>query len=114
MWGLGTRLEFFVPWREIVLFSEVTNVLSLWEVVILGIATCPLFRGFPLFGGSTIRGFTVHNYYSYDNNYKINVTKNNDYRAYATRREGPRRKAIHYACNSSACVQRSRARQTSA
>ena len=27
----------FVPWREVVLFSEVTNVLSLWEVGIWGL-----------------------------------------------------------------------------
>ena len=35
----------FVPWREVVLFLEVTNVLSLWEVKIFG-------RGCPLFGVS--------------------------------------------------------------
>ena len=37
----------FVPWQEVVLFSEVTNVLLLWE----GDTTCPLFRGCPLFSG---------------------------------------------------------------
>ena len=37
----------FVPWREVVLSSEVANVLLLWE---LG----PLFRGCPLFREFTI------------------------------------------------------------
>ena len=73
----------FVPWREVVLFSEVTNVLSLWgsgvlcsEVVLFsevinvllyryitmgsGIShICPLFRGCPLFRVSTIGGSIV-------------------------------------------------------
>ena len=35
-------------WSEVVLFSEVTNVLSLWEVEISG-QLVPLFRGCPLF-----------------------------------------------------------------
>ena len=50
-WNLSTRDKLwngsFVPWREVVLFSEVTK-LKLWEVEIWGITTCPLL--------STIRG----------------------------------------------------------
>ena len=46
-------------WDQVVLFSEVTNVLSLWEV---GFMTCPLFRGCLLFRVSTMGGSTVHSH----------------------------------------------------
>ena len=42
---------------SVVLFSEVTNALSLWEVEI---TTCPLFRGCPFFRVSTVGGSTVY------------------------------------------------------
>ena len=45
----------FGPWREVVLLSEVTNALSLWEVLGGGGGggvSCPLFRGCPLLGGN--------------------------------------------------------------
>ena len=40
-------------------FSEVQNVLVLYGKINQGQVSCPLYRGFPLFGGSVIRGFTV-------------------------------------------------------
>ena len=48
-------------WREVVLFSEVANVLSLWEVVLFSevanvLSLWEVERGCPLLRGSTIRG----------------------------------------------------------
>ena len=46
----------FVFCREVVLFSDVKNVLLQWE---RGIEQCPLQRGCPFLGGSFIGGSTV-------------------------------------------------------
>ena len=43
----------FVPWRQVVLFSEVTNLLSLWEVEAVLFSECPLW------GGSTVHAVTM-------------------------------------------------------
>ena len=57
--GFNSKLSTVEPlYKEqvgclVVLFLEVMNVLSLWEVEILG-PTCPLFRGCPLFGWFTV------------------------------------------------------------
>ena len=51
-------LVLLVLCSEVVLFSEVINVLSLWESGNFG-ATCPLFRGCHLFRVSTIGGSPV-------------------------------------------------------